>query len=191
VAGLAMALTEKTEEIKKLTKEVEKVRTDRNYLRSQVDDLDRRLARSQAAFVDLTSTKVDETPNLLQYGAHGDAFEPRRPALHPRSLRHLQTTLPWTIKYSTDFRANPQSHKDFAHALLHVQKAAGKLAAMVDDIDHNRDVALDHTIRENARFIADLVVCALRLANTFPGGSVDLENATIARITTKNYPSTP
>lgn len=59
-----------------------------------------------------------------------------------KSLRRLQVTLPWTIKYSRDFRLNPQSHKDFTHALIHAQKALGMLAAMVDEIDHDRDAPL-------------------------------------------------
>ena len=59
------------------------------------------------------------------------------------NLRDLQTNLPWTIRYSRDYRANPQTHKDFAHALLHVHKAVGKLSALVDDMDHDREVATD------------------------------------------------
>jgi hypothetical protein len=103
------------------------------------------------------------------------------------TLRELQTNLPWTIRYSRDFRSSPTTHKDFAHALHHVSKAAGKLHALADDMDHDREVADDSTLRErHAKYIADLVVCALRLANTFPGGVVDLERAVVDRIETKN-----
>jgi len=102
-------------------------------------------------------------------------------------LKTLQVRLPWTIKYSGDFRANPQPHKDFAHAILHVMKATGKLAAFVDDMDHDRDVALRVANRmDYTKYVADLVVCALRVANTFPGGPIDLERAVIERIETKN-----
>jgi len=98
------------------------------------------------------------------------------------NLRELQTKLPWTIKYSRDFRANPQAHKDFAHALVHVTKACGKLAEMVDNWDHRRFHEL-----EVQNYVADLVVCALRMANTHPGElSFDLEDAVIRRIETKN-----
>lgn len=107
-----------------------------------------------------------------------------------KTIRELQTTLPWTIRYSRDFRANPQSHKDFAHAMVHAAKAVGKLMALVDDMDHDRDVADAPALREqNAKYLADLVVCALRAANTFPGGVVDLQAATENRITTKNAPA--
>jgi hypothetical protein len=104
-----------------------------------------------------------------------------------RSIREIQSSLPWTIRYSRDFRSNPQTHKDFAHALVHVHKAAGKLAALVDDMDHDREVADDPTLRErHAKYVADLVVRALRMANTFPGGVIDLQRATEERIATKN-----
>ena len=105
------------------------------------------------------------------------------------TLRQLQTSLPWTIRYSQDFRANPQTHKDMSHALLHVVKATGKLCALADDMDHDREVADDPTLRERyAKYAADLVVCALRIANEFPGGHIDLQEAVVNRIQTKNTP---
>lgn len=106
-----------------------------------------------------------------------------------KTIRELQTMLPWTIRYSRDFRASPQPHKDFTHALLHVGKALGKLMALADDMDHDREVADDPTLRErHAKYLADLVVCALRASNMFPGGVVDLQTAVETRITTKNAP---
>lgn len=103
------------------------------------------------------------------------------------SLRKLQTSLPWTIKYSQDFRSNPQTHKDFAHSLVHVAKALGKLMGLVDDMDHDRATALDPKLAETyGKYVADLVVCALRAANTFPGGKLDLQSAVEQRIKTKN-----
>jgi hypothetical protein len=104
-----------------------------------------------------------------------------------KTIRELQTSLPWTIRYSRDHRANPQPHKDFSHALLHVGKAAGKLMALADDMDHDREVADDPTLRErHAKYLADLVVCALRASNVFPGGIVDLQSAVEERIREKN-----
>lgn len=108
------------------------------------------------------------------------------------SLREIQTNLPWTIRYSRDFRANPQPHKDFAHALVHVVKATGKLMALVDDMDHDREVADDPRLREAyGKYVADLVVCAMRAANTFPGGVLDLEKAVLDRLREKNPESFP
>lgn len=103
------------------------------------------------------------------------------------NIKDLQTSLPWTIKYSQDFRSSPQTHKDFAHTCHHVSKAMGHLHALADDMDHDREIAADPTLRDRyGKYIADLVVCALRMANTFPGGILDLEAAVIDRIESKN-----
>jgi hypothetical protein len=99
------------------------------------------------------------------------------------TIRELQVSLPWTVHYHHDFRASPMSHKDFGHALLHVQKAAGKLAAVVNDAEHGGS---EFKPEEVDNYIADFVVCALRMANTIPGRHLDLEKAVIDRIQTKN-----
>jgi hypothetical protein len=103
------------------------------------------------------------------------------------TLREFQTSLPWTVRFSRDFRASPMAHKDFAHTLHHVSKAAGRLHGLADDMDHNRDIADQPQLRaEYGRYVADLVICALRLANTFPGGVLDLQKAVHERIEGKN-----
>jgi hypothetical protein len=103
------------------------------------------------------------------------------------TLREFQTNLPWTIRYSSDFRQSPLAHKDFAHTMHHVSKAAGQLHALADDMDHDREVADDPALRDRyAKYVADLVVCALRLANTFPGGVIDLQASVHNRIEGKN-----
>ena len=99
------------------------------------------------------------------------------------TIRELQTKLPWTIHYHRDFRASPMAHKDFAHALLHVQKACGKLAAVVNDAEHKGS---EFTPDEVDCYVADLVVCALRMANTCPGRTIDLQKAVVDRIEGKN-----
>ncbi len=99
------------------------------------------------------------------------------------TIRELQTKLPWTIHYHRDFRASPMAHKDFAHGLLHVQKACGKLAAVVNDAEHKGS---EFTPDEVDCYVADLVVCALRMANTCPGRTIDLQKAVVDRIEGKN-----
>lgn len=101
------------------------------------------------------------------------------------NLKDIQVQLPWTVRYSQDFRMNPQSHKDFTHAILHAQKALGKLAALADDMDHDKNLA-DNISPEFGKYIADLVVCALRMANEFPSQKIDLQYEVIKRIETKN-----
>lgn len=103
------------------------------------------------------------------------------------TIRELQTNLPWTIRYSQDFRASPLTHKDFAHALHHVGKAMGRLHELADNADHDRGVADSKTLKDDyGKYVADLVVCALRIANTFPGGVLDLQRLVEDRLESKN-----
>lgn len=97
------------------------------------------------------------------------------------TIQELQEKLPWTIKYSSDFRGNPQPHKDFAHAVVHAQKALGNLCSIIDDLDHRKE-----SLGIPQKYIADLVICALRMANTFPATKINLEEEVINRIETKN-----
>ena len=99
------------------------------------------------------------------------------------SIRELQSKLPWTIHYHRDFRSSPMAHKDFGHALLHIFKAAGKLAALVNDAEH---AGCEFTAAQTDPYVADMVVCALRMANTCPGRVIDLQEAVVRRIETKN-----
>ena len=143
---------------------------------------------SRVAHDDSVEVSVDLEPSVDGSEDEDDSVElDSEPCSSEISLREMQTTLPWTIRYSRDFRANPQTHKDFAHALVHVIKATGKLSALVDDMDHDREIADDPTLRDRyAKYVADLVVCALRIANEFPGGHIDLQNAVVDRIESKN-----
>lgn len=102
------------------------------------------------------------------------------------TLRELQTSLPWTVRYSRDFRATPMPHKDFAHALHHVSKAAGRLHGLCDNMDHDRNAVDDNLRGVYGKYVADLVVCAMRMANVFPGGAMDLQRAVQRRIEEKN-----
>jgi hypothetical protein len=103
------------------------------------------------------------------------------------SLREMQLNLPWTIRYSQDYRTSPITHKDFAHALHHVSKAAGRLHGLADDMDHDRQLADDPNLRNQyGKYIADLVICALRCSNVFPGGVIDLQHTVQQRIKQKN-----
>ena len=109
-----------------------------------------------------------------------------------KSVRELQSSLPWTAHYHRDFRANPQTHKDFGHALLHILKAAGKLAAIVDDAEHGGYDWADLSKRADVeKYVADMVICALRMANTCPDGVIDLQRAVDERLTSKNTSSSP
>lgn len=100
------------------------------------------------------------------------------------NIATLQEKLPWSLAYGEGFKANPTTYKDFQHALTHIHKAAGKLAAIVEDADHDRAVFFHKADVE--KYLADLVICAMRMANTNPTGVIDLERAVINRLELKN-----
>lgn len=100
------------------------------------------------------------------------------------NIRELQANLPWGRFYSQQFRALDLPYKDFQHALAHIAKASGKLFAMIDDADHGEPLAFQKS--EVEKYLADLVICAIRAANVNPSGSFNLEEAVIRRIESKN-----
>ena len=79
------------------------------------------------------------------------------------SIRQLQTNLPWTARYSRDFRSNPQPHKNFAHALHRLGKAAGQLHALVDVMDHDQHTACDIDREYYGRRIAIVPTLVVRI----------------------------
>ena len=103
-------------------------------------------------------------------------------------IRDLQRELPWGAhEYNMEFQHRIDPHRDAEHAFVHVTKAAGRLADIVDDFSHCND---EHTKGETTaptagKYLADLVICAARMANTWPGGAIDLEDAIRARLAEK------
>lgn len=100
------------------------------------------------------------------------------------TIRELQEQLPWGDGYSKAFKANLVLQRDFAHALLHIHKSAGKLAAEVEEADHNAEALFDSDVV--GKMLADLVICTMRMANTSPTGAVDLQRAVEDRLESKN-----
>lgn len=104
-----------------------------------------------------------------------------------KTIRELQSSLPWTAHYHRDFRSSAMTHKDLGHALLHIHKAGGKLASIVNDAEHGGVAWESEEIRtEVAKYAADFVICALRIANTMPDGLIDLQRAVEDRLVAKN-----
>lgn len=104
-----------------------------------------------------------------------------------KTIRELQSGLPWTGHYHRDFRATPMTHKDFQHGLLHIHKAGGKLATIIDDAEHGGVDWANQSVRDDVgKYVADMVICALRLANTCPEGTLDLQRAVEDRLIAKN-----
>lgn len=100
-------------------------------------------------------------------------------------LHELQKVQPWDedYLYSPNFQGDPRPYKHFQHALTHVVKAAGNLSAVIDDLDHGRIPKASVTDIEH--WIADLVNCAMRMANTH-SVPFNLWEALLQRIDQKN-----
>jgi len=73
---------------------------------------------------------------------------------------------------------NPCHGSDKAHALVHMMKAVGKIAAVQNDAEHERRGVQGDEV---GKYLADLVICAAR----FGCGVVDLDEACAARLQEK------
>lgn len=85
----------------------------------------------------------------------------------------------------------------FDHVLGHVSKAAGRLHGLVGDTDHImnanaslvRGAAFGLAEEQNGKcasaYIADLIICAAKLAALCPSGAFDLEQAVADRMNEK------
>lgn len=132
--------------------------------------------------------------NIGQVEAHLEMGRYNSPPLPPQKkeslLALLQKELPkiWTNElYSEEFLGNKASHRDFQHTLLHVLKAAGRLLEMVEEADH---IGLSGLItrfktKEVEKYVADIVISAVRLAIKSPNGEFDIEAAILGRIEKK------
>jgi hypothetical protein len=88
-------------------------------------------------------------------------------------ISEIQASLPWqssdkdldTSPYSHDFQGDPRPHKDFAHAVFHMVKAVGKLAGVVDELDHGH-MAPTLGPEKVADALADIVISCMRASNT-------------------------
>jgi predicted nucleotide-binding protein len=102
-------------------------------------------------------------------------------------LKLLQDELAklWTDElYSEQFKNSPSKYKDFDHALKHVRKAAQALENMTEEADH-AGAALVFEQTAIAKYIADIVISAIRLANVAPTGVLNVEKAVLDRIERK------
>jgi hypothetical protein len=102
-------------------------------------------------------------------------------------LKFLQDTLAklWTDElYSEQFKNSPSKYKDFDHALKHVRKAAQALENMTEEADH---AGAEKIFEQPAieKYVADIVISAIRLANVAPTGVLDVEKAVLDRIERK------
>lgn len=90
----------------------------------------------------------------------------------------------WTLEsYSEEFKAGKLPYRDFDHSLKHVMKATGKLVAIVEEADHGHESSF--STKKVSDYLADLIICAVRMASKHPYGEIDIESAVMARIREK------
>jgi hypothetical protein len=103
-------------------------------------------------------------------------------------LKQLQAQLPavWTEEsYSDDFQKSEAKDKNFRHALLHLMKAVGKLTEMPEIADHDGATTSSYVAGWAEKYLADVVICAVRMASTHPLGAIDLDRAIRERLQKK------
>lgn len=99
------------------------------------------------------------------------------------SLKELQDEIAkrWgSSEYSAEYNARPDPQRDAHHATLHITKSLGKLAGVLDDLDHG---GASGDALEGA--LADIVICAAQVANRWPERPINLEEIVRKRIAAK------
>lgn len=110
------------------------------------------------------------------------------------TLAALQRNLPThPYRYTPDFLNDPRRHRNFAHAVARINEAAGRLAGLVVELDHDDSPpVIDHGVKINHRvgfhqYLADVVIDAARAASVFPGAvGLSLSKIVADRVVEKN-----
>lgn len=123
-------------------------------------------------------------PRYLTVVAERDASALALREARERDLSALQPVLPWGNPYAEEFMSEISLYRDFRHALLHLMKSLGKLAAIVEADDHGGRPGETDYLKTPA-LVADVVICALRLGNTNPT-PFDVLDAVMLRLDDKN-----
>lgn len=95
------------------------------------------------------------------------------------TIRELQAEV--NIRWEKQLDNPCHRSADATHALVHIMKAAGKLADVLNEAAHNPSRYVEFSEADVARYLADLVILAAR----FGGSVVDLEAACEARLAEK------
>jgi hypothetical protein len=106
-------------------------------------------------------------------------------------VAEVQERLPkyWTDEsYPDSFNKEPLPHRHYNHSLTHAMKALGGLAALSDAMDHKRminrgnsDPEAEQYVANAGKWLADLVICASRMAQQL---DIDLDQNVQHRINT-------
>lgn len=101
------------------------------------------------------------------------------------TVTELQRRQPWVVPYSEQFnRASYHTpHLRATHAVLHAIKSLGKIATVLEAIDHRGGAIFDNEREVIQEMAADVFTIALRLANLF---SFSLIHSLRRRVKIKN-----
>lgn len=98
-----------------------------------------------------------------------------------RWVAHELATRWGSSAYSEAYNARKDPQRDAHHALLHITKAVGKVASELDALDHGSPASAE-TVE---KALADIVICATRVASVWPGGLKSIAVAVALRIAEK------
>lgn len=90
-------------------------------------------------------------------------------------LRKLQQAQPWTDIWSDGFKNDPRSYKGLSHCLTNIAAKLGAIFQRVEMSDHygpEYELGLDK--HKDGKALAIIVMSALKAANAYPGGPIDL-----------------
>lgn len=94
------------------------------------------------------------------------------------ALQKLQGMQPWTDLWSGDFERDPRSYKGFEHCLINIAAKTGAALQRVEMADHyGADYALALNRGKDAAALAVIIMSALKAANAYPGGALDIAGA--------------
>lgn len=100
------------------------------------------------------------------------------------TIMQAQCEQPWTVPYGRDKWWVTNDEGRLKHCMAHAQKTLGKIAAIVERLDHaDRSWLNDNECDEVGDLAADLLSVALQIGTTVSRG---IAHALVRRVTEKN-----
>ena len=91
------------------------------------------------------------------------------------ALRTFQASMPWTELWSAGFLGDPRPYARFEHCMTNIAAKAGAIFQRVEMADHyGPDYTLGLDRHKDGTALAVIVMSALKAANVYPGGPIDL-----------------
>lgn len=95
--------------------------------------------------------------------------------MNKEAFQALQAEMPWTDLWSEGFLSDPRSYSRFSHCLTNIAAKLGAMFQRVEMADHyGEDYALALDRQKDGTALAIIVMSAMKAANVYPGGPIDL-----------------